>query len=92
MAVRKKAAVRQKKATPATGASRDERGRLGEVFMALLAGDFEAHGRSTIEALRTEKPQEYLKVVASLLPKEGSAAGGETIVAEIRRVIVRPQH
>jgi hypothetical protein len=58
--------------------------------MALMAEDFDAHGRSTIEALRTEKPQEYLKVVASLLPKEGSAAGSETIVAEIRRVIVRP--
>lgn len=69
-----------------TGANgRDEKGRfgpgnpgkpkgsrhaLGEAFIKALHDDFVEHGVETIEKVRTEKPDAYVKVVASLLPKE----------------------
>ncbi len=35
-----------------------------------MLDSFATHGVETIEAVRTEKPDQYLKVVASILPKE----------------------
>jgi hypothetical protein len=35
-----------------------------------LAEDFEKHGAETIERVRVQSPAAYLKVVASLLPKD----------------------
>jgi hypothetical protein len=42
---------------------------LGEDFVQKLQADFEAHGAAVISTVRTERPADYLKVVASLLPK-----------------------
>ena len=38
--------------------------------MRELAEDFDLHGRKAIKAMREEKPSEYIKVVASLMPKQ----------------------
>ena len=46
------------------------RNRLGEEFISALAQDFAKHGAAVIERVRQEKPAGYLKVVASLLPKD----------------------
>jgi hypothetical protein len=43
---------------------------LGEAFIAALAEDFQKHGVEVIERVRIEKPEAYIKVVASLLPKD----------------------
>jgi hypothetical protein len=32
--------------------------------------DFEAHGPEVIARVRAEKPEQYLKVIASILPKD----------------------
>lgn len=56
-------------ANPA-GRPKGSRNKLGEVFIQALHADFEAHGEKVIEAVRKDKPAEYLKVVASLLPKQ----------------------
>lgn len=56
-------------ANPA-GRPKGSRHKLGEAFVAALHDDFEAHGVSVIETVRREKPDQYMKVVASLLPKE----------------------
>lgn len=53
-----------------TGRAKGSRNKLGEVFIQALHADFEAHGETVIEAVRKDKPAEYLKVVASLLPKQ----------------------
>ena len=42
----------------------------GEQFLEALAQDFAEHGPAAIVACREEKPTEYVKVVASLLPKK----------------------
>jgi len=52
------------------GRKKGARNKLGEAFIAALHDSFEEHGPETIEAVRTEKPDQYLKVIASLLPKE----------------------
>lgn len=52
------------------GRPKGSRNKLGEVFITALQADFEEHGVRVIETVRTERPHEYLKVVASLLPKQ----------------------
>ena len=37
--------------------------------MQALADDFEAHGKGVVEKVRKERPQDYLKIVASVMPK-----------------------
>jgi hypothetical protein len=49
--------------------------RLKQSFIAALAADYEQHGAAAIAALRTDKPADYVKLVASLLPKQDAAEG-----------------
>jgi hypothetical protein len=46
------------------------RNALTASFLKALAADFEAHGAEAIESARTDDPVGYVRVVASLLPKE----------------------
>jgi hypothetical protein len=46
------------------------RNKLQTKFIEELAADFEEHGAGVIRIARIEKPVEYLKVIASVLPKE----------------------
>ncbi len=52
------------------GRPKGSRNKLGEQFLEAMAQDFTAHGQQAIVACREEKPTEYVKVVAGLLPKE----------------------
>jgi hypothetical protein len=52
------------------GRPKGARNKLAEAFIQALADDFEANGVHAIEVVRAEKPDQYLKVIASLLPKE----------------------
>ena len=52
------------------GRPKGSRNRLSEEFIAAMCDDFEAHGKSVIETVRAEKPDQYLKVIASIIPKE----------------------
>ncbi len=45
------------------------RSKFSEAFIRALAEDFAEHGKNAIERCRTEKPGEYLRVAASLVPK-----------------------
>ena len=44
--------------------------KLRETFYQDVLADWEAEGRSAIARFREERPHEYVKVVASVLPKE----------------------
>lgn len=46
------------------------RSKLGEAFLEAMHDDFEAHGVAAIVKVREEKPDQYLKVIASILPKD----------------------
>ena len=52
------------------GRPKGARNRLGEQFLEALAQDFAEHGQRAIVACREERPTDYIKVVAGLLPKE----------------------
>lgn len=52
------------------GRPKGSRNKLGEEFIRDLHADWQQNGPAVIQAVRAEKPAEYLKVVASLLPKQ----------------------
>ena len=52
------------------GRPKGSRNKLGEQFVQALQADFQEHGKTAIEEVRRDRPHEYLKVVASLLPKQ----------------------
>ena len=46
------------------------RNKLNEKFILALHDDFVQHGAKVIEQVRKDKPDIYLKVIASILPRE----------------------
>src|SRR5258705_4826504 len=52
------------------GRPKGSRNKLSENFLAAMSDDFDAHGKSVIETVRTEKPADYLKIIAAIVPKE----------------------
>ena len=44
--------------------------RLSEYFLHELTDHFEMHGREAIEKVFEDRPSEYLRIIASLIPKE----------------------
>src|SRR5689334_14152644 len=49
------------------------RDALGEKFVADFLEDWQQHGATAIAALRVEKPSDYVRIAASILPKERNA-------------------
>jgi hypothetical protein len=52
------------------GRARGARNKLSQAFLEAFAADFEEHGAEVIKIVRIEKPSEYLKTAAYLMPKE----------------------
>lgn len=52
------------------GREKGSRNKLGEEFIEALQADFKDHGKDAIIKVRTEKPDQYLKVIASIVPKD----------------------
>lgn len=52
------------------GRPRGARSKLSEAFLDALFADFASHGIGAIVRVRDEKPDQYLKVIASILPKD----------------------
>jgi hypothetical protein len=79
------------------GRPKGSRNKLGEAFIEALVADFEADGAEAIVKCRKEKPDAYLKVIASILPKElkitnESDLSDEQLIESIRQLdaIIRP--
>lgn len=71
------------------GRPKGARHKLGQLFLETMLKDFEEHGEGVILAVRDEKPDQYLKVVASILPKELDASEQllEAVSAITRKVV-----
>ena len=52
------------------GRPKGSRNKLSEDFLKALHDDFMIHGVAAIENMREEKPSEYVRVIASLVPKD----------------------
>ena len=55
---------------PRSPGRRGVKNRLSFAFLQALADDFEQHGEEAIRICRVEKPNEYLRVIAHLMPRE----------------------
>lgn len=56
------------------GRPKGARAKLTEDFLRALHEDFHQHGADVVAKVREEKPDQYLKVVASILPREIEAS------------------
>ena len=52
------------------GRAKGAKNRLSHAFLTALAEDFEQHGVEALKIARIEKPVEYIRIVAGLMPKE----------------------
>jgi hypothetical protein len=52
------------------------RNRLNEILIPALNEDFQEHAANVIAAVRIERPVDYLKLVAALLPKTPETSDG----------------
>lgn len=53
-----------------SGRPKGSRNKLGEAFLTDMYADWQEHGAKVIESVRADKPDVYLKVVASILPRD----------------------
>lgn len=67
------------------GRPKGARQKLGEDFLHALRDDFEQNGPAVIQAVRTEKPDQYLKVIASILPKEIELSADVVVMSKEQR-------
>jgi hypothetical protein len=56
--------------SPGSGRAKGVRNRISTAFLEALAKDFDEGGEIAIKLMRVERPSEYVKCIASLLPKE----------------------
>ena len=56
------------------GRPQGSKNKLSEKFLAALLEDFEEHGASTIASVRDGDPAAYVRIVASLVPKDFEVA------------------
>lgn len=76
-----------------SGRPKGARSKLGTAFLEALLSDFSEHGELVIARVRAEKPDQYLKVVASILPKEITGEDGADIgIRLIERRVVHADH
>jgi hypothetical protein len=52
------------------GRPKGSRNKVSEKLLEALAIDFEDHGKEVIEIVRAERPADYLKIIASLVPRQ----------------------
>src|SRR4029453_9005423 len=78
------------------GRRKGSRDRIETKMLEAIARDFEEHGEEAIKICRLERPNEYLKLVASLLPREVEATIDGNVevthqIENIRRTIIDPK-
>lgn len=56
---------------------------LAEDFVRALASDFKEYGEDAIRLTREEKPDQYLKIIATIVPKELTLNEGETAIERL---------
>ncbi len=54
------------------GRPKGSRDTINKAFIDAVAADFEVHGPDAVKAAREKNPMEYLRMIAGLIPKEGT--------------------
>ena len=55
---------------PGSGRPAGSRNKLTTMLLNALVADFQQFGSAAVKIMRVERPAEYIKVIASLVPKE----------------------
>tara|TARA_R110000822_G_scaffold30340_5_gene88462 strand:+ start:527 stop:901 length:375 start_codon:yes stop_codon:yes gene_type:complete len=63
------------------GRPKGSRNALGEAFVKAMHDDFKANGNAAIVTVREERPHDYLKVIATIIPKEITHDAADPIAA-----------
>ena len=61
--------------THGKGRPKGSRNKFSQEFIDALAANFSEHGQGVIEVLRTEDPATYVRICASLVPKDFQISG-----------------
>lgn len=61
------------------GRPKGARSRLQEDFFKALQEEFEANGPEVLQVMRTEKPADFAKMIASLMSKELTGEDGQPL-------------
>ena len=72
------------------GKPKGARHKMSALFVEAMSNDFEKHGVDAIARVRREDPSTYLKVIASLIPKEITGEDGAPLITGIQVTLVRP--
>lgn len=67
------------------GRPKGARQKLGEDFLKAMQEDFATNGAAVISTVRDEKPDQYLKVIASILPKEIELSADVVVMTKEQR-------
>ena len=65
------------------GRTKGAKDKLSENFLQTLLNDFEKNGIEAVEKCRTEDVSGYIRVIASIVPKELTINEGETAIERI---------
>ncbi len=75
------------------GRPRGCRNKLGELFLQALHQDFAEHGAEAIAECRVTNPTAYVRVVATLLPRDALLEAGDDFAAlsdeELRALVLK---
>ena len=52
------------------GRPKGSRHKISEAFLGDLMADYQKHGRQTLDRMRKEDPTAYIRMIASLVPKQ----------------------
>ncbi|WP_051625856.1 DUF5681 domain-containing protein [Kozakia baliensis] len=69
------------------GRQKGTRNKLSEEFVSALFNDFQENGVEAIMAMRQEKPNEYVKVIASLIPAQFQAVDKDGEAADLSMTV-----
>src|SRR5215471_1479450 len=78
------------------GRPRGAKNKLHRSFIEALRADFDQHGRAVIAIVRVERPDVYLRVIASILPRELEVSQGpsdsdiEEAIASVKALLAAP--
>ena len=67
------------------------RHQMSSDFLDALSADFESNGAKAVERVRLDKPDQYLKLIASILPKHLNVSSYEFEGWTDERLIMRIQ-
>ena len=65
------------------GRPKGSKHRLSEAFIAALAQDFDEHGAESIRRVWQDDPSTYLRVIASLVPKDMQISAPSSVLDQL---------